>query len=708
MAERPTRRPRFGYDAPSGQVAEPLAGVAAAGFAPGQRPPAQWINYLLHFTTAWVDYLAGPGWGAWVRTTHGGSAPVFTAVAGVAVDTDDTRATGGRYRYVIAGTKAGPTPILAVSRTGREWIERSAPSAMTVMSGAFRIGDRFLVWGTATGPTFKVWHTEPDTPSVASAISADDATQWVEVTDLAGYVVRGMAWNGAGETWAAVGSASGSVTLARSTDDGETWPYIAGFDPGVTSGAINTDVTWDDTRSLYFVATDEGDVFPWDPVALAAGTVVVLSGISTTANVRLRAGGGVLLAWASVDRSGSALGASLLWRSDDGAATWDAVTLPSAIGATLTDVTYADGVWVATTTAAPYLWRSDDGGATWERVALPLGEESSWALHRAVYADGAVTATGLTWTVATTRAAGLAPDASRVYSPEPGYLADAGYLRGRRIAATAPTDGQGLVWDATGGAWGPGAAGMANPMTTLGDSIRGGASGAPERVAIGSTGQVWTVVGGVGAWATPAAGGVDTSLQTPSDGGWTQTGTGTATASGGALSLVATGTNTVGMRRTLPASPYLYGVELLVRVDSTALPAGGNYSLDLGIENDDATRGYRVRLTQGGSVEDRGNTAGSWGFNGSTNTPGLDWDNGTTWLKLVCTQSFIGLYWGTGVGTAEPTSWTRNSYVYTPDSTLLRDGLLNRFHVQITRASGTGDLEVTAHPRSRSLLGAPA
>ena len=161
------------------------------------------------------------------------------------------------------------------------------------------------------------------------------------------------------------------------------------------------------------------------------------------------------------------------------------------------------------------------------------------------------------------------------------------------------------------------------------------------------------------------------------------------------------------MRCVLPASPYLYGVELLVRVDSTALPAGGNYSLDLGIENDDATRGYRARLTQGGSTEDRGNTAGVWAFNGSTNFAGLDWDNGTAWMKLVCTQSFIGLYWGTGVGTAEPTSWTRNNWVYTPDSTFLRDGLLNRFHVQITRASGTGDLEVTAHPRFRSLMGVP-
>mgnify|MGYP006367358293 CR=1 FL=1 len=49
-----------------------------------------------------------------------------------------------------------------------------------------------------------------------------------------------------------------------------------------------------------------------------------------------------------------------------------------------------------------------------------------------------------------------------------------------------------------------GGGGFANPMTTLGDTIRGGASGTPERLAVGAEGQVQTVVGGVPAWAAPA------------------------------------------------------------------------------------------------------------------------------------------------------------------------------------------------------------
>lgn len=59
----------------------------------------------------------------------------------------------------------------------------------------------------------------------------------------------------------------------------------------------------------------------------------------------------------------------------------------------------------------------------------------------------------------------------------------------------------GTTLDATGGS-----GGMTNPMTTAGDVIYGGAAGAPTRRAIGSTGQVLTVVSGNPAWADlPAA-----------------------------------------------------------------------------------------------------------------------------------------------------------------------------------------------------------
>ena len=45
---------------------------------------------------------------------------------------------------------------------------------------------------------------------------------------------------------------------------------------------------------------------------------------------------------------------------------------------------------------------------------------------------------------------------------------------------------------------------LVNPMTTLGDIVRGAAGGAPQRLAIGATGTVLTVVAGVPAWGGPA------------------------------------------------------------------------------------------------------------------------------------------------------------------------------------------------------------
>jgi hypothetical protein len=53
--------------------------------------------------------------------------------------------------------------------------------------------------------------------------------------------------------------------------------------------------------------------------------------------------------------------------------------------------------------------------------------------------------------------------------------------------------------------WSADAAGMTNPMTTNGDTIYGGASGAPTRLGIGSTGQVLTVASGIPSWASPAS-----------------------------------------------------------------------------------------------------------------------------------------------------------------------------------------------------------
>lgn len=73
-----------------------------------------------------------------------------------------------------------------------------------------------------------------------------------------------------------------------------------------------------------------------------------------------------------------------------------------------------------------------------------------------------------------------------------------------KLQQEAATSGQVLAWNGT--IWAPttaAASGMTNPMTTTGDLIYSSSGTTPARRAIGSTGQILTVVGGVPAWAAP-------------------------------------------------------------------------------------------------------------------------------------------------------------------------------------------------------------
>ena len=77
------------------------------------------------------------------------------------------------------------------------------------------------------------------------------------------------------------------------------------------------------------------------------------------------------------------------------------------------------------------------------------------------------------------------------------------------VDASAPTDGYALTWNNSAGKWEPTAptSGMSNPMTTAGDIIIGGTSGAPQRLAAGTDTYVLTMVSGAPAWAAGGGGG---------------------------------------------------------------------------------------------------------------------------------------------------------------------------------------------------------
>jgi hypothetical protein len=82
----------------------------------------------------------------------------------------------------------------------------------------------------------------------------------------------------------------------------------------------------------------------------------------------------------------------------------------------------------------------------------------------------------------------------------------------RDAAVTSPQEGNfaylkdtNVTTYYTGSAWANlDTTGMTNPMTTTGDTIYSSSGSTPARLAIGSTGNVLTVAGGVPTWAAPA------------------------------------------------------------------------------------------------------------------------------------------------------------------------------------------------------------
>lgn len=451
MGGRPTRMPRFAYDGTAGALVEPPSLIAAPGFPAGYKPPAHWINYLFHHAFAWLDHLRGPGWGQWSRAAHGGTIATLTSVTGLAVDTDDARARAQRYRYAVVGAAAGPTAKIGASRNGLEWQDRSIPASCTALYGIARVADTWLLWGYEAA-TAKGYTTIADDGSADSAVGTDDATKWTSIAALSGVVIGACAWNGGTDAYVINRGVAGSIGLVRSTDSGVSWLSLGGY-AWASGSEYGTGIAWDDSRSRYVIAGSLGAIGSYTPSTSTTNSALgAVTGIPTDADLHVLVGGPedsrTLIAWASYryDRT-TALASTLIWRSTNGGTSWTAVTLPTGMSA-ITDLIHVDGVWLATSSAAPYLWRSDADGTNWERVALPVGDTiANWALQRAVYGDGQIVCTGLTWTVTSGRASATSPGTWT--STEPGYLADAGYLRGRRIHTTAPTDGQVYAWNAS-------------------------------------------------------------------------------------------------------------------------------------------------------------------------------------------------------------------------------------------------------------------
>jgi hypothetical protein len=127
---------------------------------------------------------------------------------------------------------------------------------------------------------------------------------------------------------------------------------------------------------------------------------------------------------------------------------------------------------------------------------------------------------------------------------------------------------------ATAPEWATDSSGMTNPMTTTGDTIYSSSGSTPARLAIGSTGNVLTVAGGVPTWAAPAGGGGMTSIASGS-------------LSNAALSLTTISGSYKSLYLVLTNFTNASGFDINMRVNADS--TGGRYAFVLkGVRNDAA------------------------------------------------------------------------------------------------------------------------
>jgi len=219
-------------------------------------------------------------------------------------------------------------------------------------------------------------------------------------------------------------------------------------------------------------------------------------------------------------------------------------------------------------------------------------------------------------------------------------------------------------------------------------------------------GQVVTTASGVLVLATPAAGGVDTSLQAAPDTGWTAGGAGSASIAAGVATLTMTAAQDgVGLYREMPASPLGPALEVTARITRTVSTSDYHW-FGLGLVRQTHEVGYRLLCQSDGNAVASINTGGGVSTTGTTAFPGgATLDSGTLWARLVITPTYTA--WYVGAGATRPTSWTL-MHSRAADVALLASGVVARLALLVARVTGTGTAtaEVT-DIQWRSLLGAP-
>lgn len=461
--KRPGRAPpQWAYAAPDGAIVEPLAGKAAVGYvggADGDIPPAGWFNYHFNLLGQWMGFLAGPSLTVWSTWNLPAPDTAYTPPHFAAVDAVSQNSTEARYRYAVAAVDATSACVL-VSRTGQDWVlRRNLPGDPTDAPRGIAAASFWYLWTDDN-----IYATQRDDPAyptsgVGASALRDAGLDWGTATLPVGHgTVRGLA------CWADAGGSVAKVYATTSTDmlvsDEGGLTYTAVTVPGRQSGR---DIAYSaDGVTCVEISSNAGD-----------GYIVRLEGIATTP-----------ASWVH-QQTLSSVGAETSWRlaagpvaddltssfvafktgttnprlhvSVDSGATWAVVPVSVADGVpvslgNLTSIRHEDGVWVATSTVWPYAWTSSDL-ERWLPLPVPVGESDS-PLYGVVFGGGSWL---LLSAIRATQGAPAVDASPEGYSPSTraAVLGDAGWLRGRKISLTAPTDGQVYAYDSGSGTFVP-------------------------------------------------------------------------------------------------------------------------------------------------------------------------------------------------------------------------------------------------------------
>ncbi|MBK8696037.1 MAG: hypothetical protein IPN17_28195 [Deltaproteobacteria bacterium] len=345
------------------------------------------------------------------------------------VDTGTPDNTECRYRYAICGID-GTGAFVAVSARAL----RGSPSATSRRPRDARgvyfspgtspltgSGDWYL-W-TDTG----LYRTPSDYAGTTNALRGDASWAALSLPASPG-VVAGVAgyFNDIVVTT--------STKLLRRTVG--LWAEIT----GLTSRQTGRAIVWTGTALVELSSTGgDGIIYTATDPASTWTLRPTLTGVGVGTTWQLATGDtGVVAAFKT------AVDVPEVWLSEDHGATWASVTTPALLKQ-LTALRWRDGVWTATSTVAPYAQTSGDL-EHWLPVPIPVGESDN-ELRDVLYGNGSwllVSRSGVL------QGAPAIEPGSEGYTPgtESSIPGNAGWLRGRKISLTAPTDGQVYAWNA--------------------------------------------------------------------------------------------------------------------------------------------------------------------------------------------------------------------------------------------------------------------